>query len=367
MINFSVDPIDKVEKILSTNEKRGLVTLQTAKELSGFFKMPEEDIKEKISRGNFFSLKVGVKTVIPRDSQEISTFLSTFDQHKKKDAYIITIANAKGGVLKTANTSNIGASLAFFGKKVLMTDGDVTQCSLTHHYSANESTDEADYLTNILLDVQDGNLKSDEEIAKRVKKAICNIDTSDKFTQGRLDILPSLLKLKDRSRYIETTSSKIKSLHKVINAIKSEYDFIIIDTPPSAVSPIIDLSYYASDFVLLSLKAEPETNETALEIIKPIIEINETYGRDCKLIGAIYGQFNNTNISKAVLKPVVNGLVENVSPQFMVETVSFAPTIAEVQLGGRGASIFHKPKSRVTSEYLDISMQLMLHSMTLGV
>ena len=366
MIRFNIDPMAKMEEISDVKNKRELIQFQTPNELSGFFKKIPEDIKKDISRGNLLSLKSGTKTYVPRNAIEINQFVELFNQAKKDDGYVITVANAKGGVLKTTNTSNIGASLAFLGKKVLLIDGDVTQCSLSSHYSANNNPDEKNYLTSILLDIQDGELVSNSSIRTRVKDALFNVDTSDKFTQGTLDILPSTLKLKNRSKYIDTNNSKIISLDKLIQTIKSEYDFIIIDTPPSAVSPLIDLSYFASDYALLSLKAEPETLDTAIEIVKPIIDINSLYNKNCQVVGAIYGQYTNTNISKASIASVTEFLTQEVATQFMIEVVSYSPTMPEVQLGGIGASILLKPKSKVSSEYLDIAVQIMSHSIALG-
>jgi chromosome partitioning protein len=366
LVRFEMDVAKKTQLILSKDlkDKKKEIKFKTASEMSGMLKMTSSEIKDEISRGNMISLKHGNKTVIPQNIQEINTLMNIYEDNKKEDAYTISVMNGKGGVLKTANTSNIGASIAFLGKKVLLIDGDVTQCSLSSHFKA-ENEDMTKFLTPIIIDIQNGQLANDD-IKQRVKESIYNIDTSKRFKQGKLDILPSDKRLKELTKVISTSGRHINALRKIIDSIRDEYDFILIDTPPSTVSPIIDLSIFASDFVLLSLLAEPETLDTATEIINPIIEINDAYGKNCGIVGAIYGRYiKQMNLYSSALKETTEYLSENIGMSFMVETVAHAPTIALGQYGS-GASIMFQPTSKTTSEYIDIAIQTMMYSVFLG-
>lgn len=157
-------------------------------------------------------------------------------------ALVTTCWNQKGGVCKTTNTVNLGATLAAEGKKVLLIDLD-TQNDLTTGLGLKPSLFSG-YLRQSLDQIQLGNLVDaknilDTAIQKR------QFPTTQK-TPFALDILPGERIALDDFRDTKDfdLSTKVKLFRKLLELIKRDYDYIFID-----ISPSIDI---LTDAVLLS-------------------------------------------------------------------------------------------------------------------
>ena len=149
---------------------------------------------------------------------------------------IIAIANQKGGVGKTTTSVNLAASLATFGKNVLLIDYDPQSSATTSlgiHRNLLKST-----IDQVLL----GN--------KKIEDAIMNVDG---FT---LDIIPTTIELSNlanKIRVIDVDEDYI--LREYLNTVKNRYDYILIDCPPSL--GFLTLSaLYASDSVLIPVQCQ---------------------------------------------------------------------------------------------------------------
>jgi len=121
---------------------------------------------------------------------------------------IITVLNQKGGVGKTTTAYNLGAGLAVKGKRVLLIDADA-QCNLTYYARANADNDR-----NTMKILQ--------------KKA--KIDESIQHAEGG-DIVPGTPDLMNADIDIKAIGKESR-LKEALAAMKTVYDFVIIDTPP---------------------------------------------------------------------------------------------------------------------------------------
>ena len=143
---------------------------------------------------------------------------------------IIALANQKGGVAKTTSVFNIGVELASRGNKVLMVDFDLTICAGLEPY---------DYEKNIVSVIRDG-LSVNE----------CTVQIKD-----NLYILTSDIELAAQEMALVVRTMRELVLQKALNAVKKEYDYILIDCPPQlSILTINALS--ASDVLIIPCKTD---------------------------------------------------------------------------------------------------------------
>src|SRR5699024_6289414 len=126
---------------------------------------------------------------------------------------IISIANQKGGVGKTTTSVNLSASLSQLGKKVLIVDTD-PQGNATSGVGVNKA-DVDQCIYNVLVE----DLQASEVI---VPTPLSN-----------LDIIPATIQLAGAEIELVPTISREIRLKKALDEVKDQYDYIIIDCPPS--------------------------------------------------------------------------------------------------------------------------------------
>jgi chromosome partitioning protein len=144
-------------------------------------------------------------------------------------AKIIALSNFKGGVGKTTSTVNIGAALAQEGKKVLLIDLD-PQFNLTRCLGVQSTQNIYGALFN----------HYPTPVVKR----------ADNF-----DLLPSDLELIRAETELVSLYKREEKLNAVIKDIKDDYDFIIIDCPPS-LGVLSQMAFTSADIILVPIQAE---------------------------------------------------------------------------------------------------------------
>ena len=172
---------------------------------------------------------------------------------------VIAITNQKGGVGKTTTAVNLSACLAALGKKVLMLD----------------------------IDPQ-GNATSGIGIDKRkIKHCIYDALINDinakkiilKSSIGGLDVIPATIQLAGAEIELVPTLSREVRLKKVLEGIRSKYDFIFIDCPPSLGLLTLN-ALTASDIVLVPIQCEYYALEglgqlvNTINLVKSILTVN---------------------------------------------------------------------------------------------
>ena len=189
----------------------------------------------------------------------------------------IALMNEKGGVGKSSVTYSVAWYLAEQGKKVLIVDMDGQMASITY-LSGVETNDDTLTMYDVLLrnkDADDAVLRVSDEL--------------------ELFIIPSTNAVADTM-----TTAKISRMKKVIQELRSEYDYIFFDVNPSPDWKHA-LTLSVSDYVGIVMLPDVLSLEANMGIVDSIEEVQANSNSNLKVLGIIMNQFNTqTNLAKAV-------------------------------------------------------------------
>lgn len=163
-------------------------------------------------------------------------FIFTLSPTHAQVTRIIAVANQKGGVGKTTTAVNLAASLAAAEQHTLLVDGD-PQGNATSGIGIN-----AKELTSSTYDILLGDASPSEAIIKRVQ-----------FDQ--LDVLPASPDLAAAEVELTTHTDREQVMRRALQGIREEYDFILIDCPPSLGLITLNM-LVAADSLLIPLQCE---------------------------------------------------------------------------------------------------------------
>ena len=225
---------------------------------------------------------------------------------------IIAFANHKGGVSKTTSVANVGAILSQKGKKVLLVDLDA-QANLTDYF-LKERPEESIY--NAMAGISP--LQA-TQIAKN------------------LFITPSSLSMAGIDRITDNRDTT-GLLRELLRPIEGEYDYVLIDCPPSLSMATINALVAASDlYICVTAEAIPVRG---LKMLTDTVEtVKEHKNPNIKLSGIIITRWGGRNLNKAIedsLRSVFKEAVfntkirENISiaeaPTSFQDVATYAPT-----------------------------------------
>jgi chromosome partitioning protein len=204
---------------------------------------------------------------------------------------IIALVNHKGGVGKTTTTLNLGKSLSLMGKKVLLIDLD-PQANLSQSLGIREPE-------NTVFEV----------LCENQTPVILKI--ADNF-----DLLPADLSLATADYKLQAEQfSGYTKLRKMLQPITKNYDYILIDCPPSLGILTVNALAFATDMLII---AEPEY--LSITGLQTILELHgrtlETLNANLNFLGIVFTQFNRSVVGKGIIQ----GIKENY-PNKVFETV----------------------------------------------
>ncbi len=205
---------------------------------------------------------------------------------------IIAVTNQKGGVGKTTTAINLSSCLAVAGKKVLTIDADQQGNTTSGLGMDKNSMEETIY--NVMLG---------ETSLNEVKRSTC---------VENLEIIPSNISLTGAEIELIGKAEREYILKKEIEKIKDNYDFVIIDCPPS-LNLITINAMTAADTVLVPIQCEYFAMEGLEQLLHTINLVKKRLNRQLEIEGIVFTMFDaRTNLSLQVVEEVKRSLGSNV-------------------------------------------------------
>ena len=198
-------------------------------------------------------------------------------------AKIIAVANQKGGVGKTTTSVNLSAGLAILGKRVLLIDSD-PQGNATSGFGINKS-DLAITIYQVLID----NLA--------IEKAVLH-------TGYEVDLLPANIELAGAEIELVAAISRENRLKRSVDAVRDQYDFILIDCPPSLGLLTLN-ALTAADTVLMPIQCEFYALEGLAQLMNTMTLVQTNLNPALEVEGVLLTMFDSrTNLSVQVAEEV---------------------------------------------------------------
>ncbi|KRG07987.1 ParA family protein [Lederbergia galactosidilytica] len=246
---------------------------------------------------------------------------------------IISIANQKGGVGKTTTSVNLGACLAYIGKKVLLIDID-PQGNATSG-SGIDKGDVQQCVYDVLVD--------DVEIKTVIKQTAVE----------NLFAVPSTIQLAGAEVELVPTISREVRLKRAVDQVKDEYDYVLIDCPPSLGLLTLN-ALTASDSVIIPVQCEYYALEGLSQLLNTVRLVQKHLNNELMIEGVLLTMLDaRTNLGLQVIQEVKkyfqNKVYQTIIPRNI--RLSEAPSHGE-------PIILYDPKSRGAEVYLDLAKEV---------
>ena len=246
---------------------------------------------------------------------------------------IISFANQKGGVGKTTSAVNIAASLGVLGYKVLLID----------------------------LDPQ-GNATSGVGIMKKaLKSTVYDMLTTDadansvtiRTQYDNLSVIPAHTTLARAEYDLGEIENGEYIMKKKLDAVRDQYDYVIIDCPPSLGMLTVN-AMTASDGVVIPMQCEFFALEGLSQLMFTISRIKTHYNKELNVTGILITMHNNRLI---LSMQVIGELRKHYADKLFETTISRNVKVSEAP--GFGAPVYyHEKRSKGSKEYMNVAKEL---------
>lgn len=246
---------------------------------------------------------------------------------------IITVANQKGGVGKTTTSVNLGSCLAYIGKRVLLVDID-PQGNATSGVGI-EKADVDHCIYDVLVD--------DVEASKVIKQT--NVEN--------LEVIPATIQLAGAEIELVSTISREVRLKRALDEVKGNYDYVLIDCPPSLGLLTIN-ALTASDAVLIPVQCEYYALEGLSQLLNTVRLVQKHLNHELAIEGVLLTMLDaRTNLGLQVIEEVKKYFQDKVYKTIIPRNIrlSEAPSHGE-------PIIIYDPKSRGAEVYLDLAKEV---------
>ena len=216
----------------------------------------------------------------------------------------IVVANQKGGVGKTTTAINLAACLAEAGQKVLAIDM-APQGNMTSGLGVDK-----DAIENTVYELLLGEVTVEECIQENVIENLSVIGSNINLSAAAIELIGQ-----EEKEYI---------LQKAVEPIRKNYNFIIIDCPPS-LSMLTINSMCLADTVLVPIQCEYYALEGLTQLIHTINLVQERLNPSLEMEGVVFTMYDaRTNLSLQVVENVKNNLDQAIYKTIIPRNVRLA-------------------------------------------
>ncbi|KWW16704.1 MULTISPECIES: AAA family ATPase [Peribacillus] len=249
---------------------------------------------------------------------------------------ILAIANQKGGVGKTTTSVSLSACLAYIGQKVLMVDID-PQGNAT----SGAGIDKAD-VEQCIYDVLVDDVEASAVILETKVENLYAIPATIQLAGAEIELVPTI--------------SREVRLKRALEEVQSEYDYIVIDCPPSLGLLTLN-ALTAADAVLIPVQCEYYALEGLSQLLNTVRLVQKHLNHELKIEGVLLTMLDaRTNLGLQVIEEVKKYFQDKVYQTIIPRNVrlSEAPSHGE-------PIIIYDPKSRGAEVYLELAKEVVSH------
>ena len=240
-----------------------------------------------------------------------------------KKATIIAVTNQKGGVGKSTTCENLGIGLAMEGKKVLLVDAD-PQGSLTISMGWQQPDELPTTLSTLMAKaMNDQSIPPGEGILHHAEG---------------VDLIPANIELAGLEVALVNSMNREKMLKQVLESAKREYDYILIDCPPSL--GLLTLNALTSaDFLIIPVQAQFLAMRGMAKITSVIEIVKERLNPNLSIGGIVITQFDKRKtLNKSVAEIINDSFCDKVFKTLVRDNVA----LAEAPIKGKNVFEYNK-------------------------
>lgn len=249
-------------------------------------------------------------------------------------AIVIGVINQKGGVGKTTTAVSLSAYLAAAGKRTLLVDED------SQGNATSGLTMQKDGFPHTLYDVLVNDVPPKDAVYKTAVK--------------RLSLLPSSIALAGAEIELVGEENREVRLRRAIDTLKDDFDFILIDCPPSLGLMTVN-ALTAADTIIIPIQAEFYALEGLTQLVKTVETVTRHLNPGLSILGILLTMFDGrTNLSLQVAEEVKKYFGQKVFRTVIPRTVK----LSEAPSFGEPISIY-APKSKGAAAYKSLCREVL--------